>query len=92
MQTTIGLRNHLTYHFVSGEGARLVREQVGDSTHLLGDGGVPDDGLGDGVVPLDHPGVHQLANVKIYSQTENVESIDWVTYLFISYICLKSAA
>lgn len=55
----------LEFHLVLRKRARLVAEEVLDSTELLGEGAGPDDGLGDLVVVHDLVGVDRLAHVEV---------------------------
>lgn len=55
----------LTHHFILRECSCLVCQHVLDSTELLRDGASANHSPGDGLVPLDHPGVHHLTHVQI---------------------------
>ena len=63
------LKKHLVHSF----SARLVTEHVGHPAQLLWDSGGPSHGAGYGLVPLDLPGVEDLAHVEVHPEADRDE-------------------
>ncbi len=57
-------------HVVLSESASLVRQQIRNSSQLLGDGGGPGHGAGNLTVALDGPRVVYLSHVQVHTQAD----------------------
>lgn len=66
----------LTHHFILRECSCLVCQHVLDSTQLLWDSASADHSPRDGLVLLDHPGVHHLTHVQINTQAKVKKSLN----------------